>query len=266
VDIEPETCNINADLIEGKITPRTRAVLGVHLYGQPFDIKKIQDICRRHNLVMIEDACQAHGAEYEGKKAGSSGIGCFSFYPTKNMTTGEGGIITTDDEAVLERCRLLRSHGQEQRYLHTSLGYNFRMTEPAAAIGIEQLKRLDKFNSKRISNAGRLSQAIENIKGLKIPPARPGIKHVYHQYTIRVTEDYPLTRDELKKRLEEKGIGCAVHYPLPIHRPLFYKDLGYTVVLPEAERASREVLSLPVHPSVSAEDLEYIIEVLRDVE
>jgi perosamine synthetase len=264
VDIEPLSCNINADLIEAKITTKTKAVVGVHLYGQTYDVEKLQDICRRHNLLMIEDACQAHGAEYKGKKAGSFTTGCFSFYPTKNITTGEGGMITTNDIGMFEQYRLLRSHGQEQRYFHTTLGYNFRMTEMAAAIGLGQLKKLDEFNSKRIDNARILTEAISAVKGLKPPVVLSGRKHVYHQFTIRVTPDYPLTRDELKKYLEDRGIGCAIHYPLPIHRQPLYQKLGYTDSLPEAEKASREVLSLPVHPSVSHDDLKFIIEALQN--
>jgi dTDP-4-amino-4,6-dideoxygalactose transaminase len=262
VDIDPASYNLNADLLEAKITPKTHAVIGVHLYGQTFEVDQVQDICLRHNLVLIEDACQAHGAEYKGKKAGSFGTGCFSFYPTKNMTTGEGGMITTNDAGIAEKCRLLRSHGQQQRYLHTTLGFNFRMTEMAAVIGLGQLERLEEFNHRRIDNAAVLTGAIRNIKGLSAPVVLPGRRHVYHQYTIRVTADYPLTRDELKKYLEEKGIGCAVHYPIPIHRQPFYQSLGYKDNLPEAERASREVLSLPVHPALSAEELATIIEVL----
>jgi dTDP-4-amino-4,6-dideoxygalactose transaminase len=265
VDINTSDFNIDADLIEKKITQYTKAIVGVHLYGQSYNIEKIQELCRRHNLTMIEDACQAHGAEYKGKRVGSFGIGCFSFYPTKNMTTGEGGIITTDDPEIFEKSCLLRSHGQKQRYLHTSLGYNFRMTEMAAVIGIQQLKKLDAFNSKRIANASVLTKAINDIKGLSAPEVFADKKHVYHQYTIRVTSAYPLTRDELKKKLEEKGVGCAVHYPIPIHRQPYYQSLGFSDYLPIAEKASNEVLSLPVHPSLTDQDLNYIKEVLNDV-
>ncbi len=263
IDIDPVSCNINPGLIEEKITPETRAVIGVHLYGQAFEVEQVQDICRRHNLVMIEDACQSHGAEYKGRKTGSFGTGCFSFYPTKNMTTGEGGMVTTNDGDINKECRLLRSHGQQQRYLHTTVGYNFRMTEMAAAIGLGQLEKLDEFNRKRMENAATLTRAISGIKGLTVPAVLPDRKHVYHQFTIRVTADYPLTRDELKEYLEAEGIGCAVHYPLPIHRQPLYQNLGYDDNLPEAERASREVLSLPVHPSLSREDLASIIKALE---
>lgn len=261
-DIDPYGFNLDPNLIESRITPRTKAILGVHLYGQPFDVDAILDICSRHNLVLIEDACQAHGAEYEGGKAGSFGTGCFSFYPTKNMTTGEGGMITTSDPEIARRCRALRNHGQARRYYHTTLGFNARMTEIAAAIGLSQLERLDEFNRKRIENAQTLTSAIELIPGLVPPAVLPGRKHVFHQYTIRITKEFHLSRDGLKKHLETNGVGCAVHYPLPIHSQPLYRDLGYRDCLPQAEAASAEVLSLPVHPSLARGDLAAIIEVI----
>ena len=262
-DVSPHSFNLNPACLEELITPHTRAVMGVHLYGQVFDVGAVSEICARHNLALIEDACQAHGAELDGKKAGSFGTGCFSFYPTKNMTTGEGGIITTDDEEVAEKCRMLRNHGQAERYCHTMLGYNYRMTELAAAIGLSQIKHLDVFNDRRISNARILTDGIKLVPGLTAPVVMPGNKHVFHQYTIRVTPDYPLTRDELKDHLLSKGIGCAVHYPVPIHQQPYYRELGYSCNLPVSEQASCEVVSLPVHPSVTRGELDYILEVLR---
>jgi len=263
-DIESLTFNIDPGLIEAKITPKTRAVLGVHLYGQTLNIERVQDMCQHHNLILIEDACQAHGAEYHGKKAGSFGIGCFSFYPTKNMTTGEGGMVTTGNKDIADKCRMLRNHGQVQRYCHTMLGYNARMTEIAAAIGLSQLEKLNAFNNKRNENARILTSAINEIPGLIAPTVLAGNKHVFHQFTIRVTPEYKLTRDELKIYLEENGIGCGIHYPLPIHRQPLFKDLGYDESLPVAEKAACEVLSLPVHPAVSRDDLNTIIEVITN--
>jgi dTDP-4-amino-4,6-dideoxygalactose transaminase len=255
-DIDPVTMNILPQEIEKKITPRTKAVIGVHLYGQPFNLHAVNSICEKHHLHLIEDACQAHGAEYRGQKVGSFGIGCFSFYPTKNMTTGEGGIITTNDATIAEQCRLLRSHGQPQRYIHTMLGYNFRMTEMAAAIGLGQLTRLPEFNQKRIDNAFMLTNAIQDIEGLEPPFVSPEVKHVFHQYTIKVKPEYTHTRDNLKAYLESKGIGSAIHYPIPIHKQPYYQELGYRDSLPIAEQASQEVLSLPVHPGLTEEDLQ----------
>lgn len=262
-DIDPLSFNLDPNLIEARITPRTRAVLGVHLYGQPFDVEPVLDICRRHNLVLIEDACQAHGAEYQGKKAGSFGTGCFSFYPTKNMTTGEGGMITTSDPVITDKCRALRNHGQTERYHHTTLGFNVRMTEIAAAIGLGQLKLLGEFNSQRIQNARILSDGLSDIPGIVLPAILPDRLHVFHQYTIRVAREYHLSRDGLKSHLEANGVGCAVHYPLPITKQPLYHDLGYAIPMPRAEAASTEVLSLPVHPSLTREDLNTIIEVIR---
>jgi len=262
-DIDEKTFNISPVEIEKKITPKTRAVIIVHLYGQACDMDDIIAICRRHNLILIEDACQAHGAMYKGKKAGSFGIGCFSFYPTKNMTTGEGGMITTDDEEIAQKARMIRSHGQSRRYVHDMTGYNFRMTDIAAAIGICQLKKLDNANARRMSNARYLTEKIAGIKGLVPPYIAPDRNHVFHQYTIRVTDEYPLTRDELQRKLTEKGVGTAVHYPIPIHKQPSYRELGYNRSLPVAEAMSGQVLSLPVHPGVKESDLKSIVEALK---
>ena len=262
-DIDQATFNIDPRLVREKITPRTKVILPVHLYGQPCNMEKIAGICREHNLALIEDACQAHGAEYGGRKAGSFGAGCFSFYPTKNMTTGEGGMITTNDEAIAGRARMLRSHGQSERYLHEMLGYNYRMTDIAAAMGICQLARLGEATQKRIENAAFLSGEIGSIKGLVPPFVAPDVKHVFHQFTIRVTEDYGMTRDELQQKLREKGVGSGIHYPLPIHKQPLYRELGYADRLPVAEGAAREVLSLPVHPGLKEEDLRTIVRALQ---
>jgi perosamine synthetase len=264
-DIDERTFNITAREIESKITPRTKAVIIVDLYGQPCDMEEITAVCRKHNLTLIEDACQAHGSEYKGRKIGSFGIGCFSFYPTKNMTTGEGGIITSDDEEVARKSKMIRAHGQAQRYVHDLLGYNFRMTDISAALGICQLRSLDYFNRKRAENARYLTEKISKIKGLVPPYTAPDVKHVYHQYTIRVTPDYPLSRDDLQKKLTTQGIGTGVHYPIPIHKQPVYQKLGYRDSLPVSEAASACVLSLPVHPGLITADLNMIVEALRDV-
>lgn len=262
VDINEKTYNIDPAQIEDKITERTKAIIPVHLYGQPCDMDVIMRIARKHDLYVIEDAAQAHGAEYKGKKVGAFGdIGVFSFYATKNMTTGEGGMITTNSEEIAEKARPVRNHGQKQRYIHEVLGYNYRMTDIAATIGICQLKNLDQFNAKRIENAGLLTEGIKKVKGLILPYVESNIKHVFHQYTIRVTEDFNMSRDELKQKLTEKGMGTGIYYPIPIHKqPLFkkYNKLN----LKNAEKASKEVISIPVHPSLRKEDIEYIVEAL----
>lgn len=266
VDIEEETFNIDPGGIEARITDRTKALLPVHLYGNPAKMKEIMEIAETHDLVVVEDACQAHGAEYLGKKVGGFGTGCFSFYPTKNMTTGEGGIITTDNEEVGNLARCLREHGCKKRYVHDILGFNFRMTDIGAAIGIAQLKKLDHFNEKRIENAMYLSRGLEDVEGILVPEIDEGCKHVFHQYTIRVTGDFKVSRDEVINILNENGIGTGVYYQIPIHKQPLYLEMGYTDSLPEAERLGEEVISLPVGPSVTRENLDKILEVIDDIQ
>ena len=263
VDIEEDSFNIAPDSIAEEITPRTKAIMPVHLYGQPCDMKRIMRIAQEHGLVVIEDACQAHGAEYE-KKVGSFGTGCFSFYPTKNMTTGEGGMITTNDNDIAQKARMIRSHGQRQRYLHEILGYNYRMTDIAAAIGLCQLGKLEEFNSKRIENAKFLTKELGGIKGLIPPSVKSNTRHVFHQYTVRITQDFGISRDELRQKLMDKGVGTEIYYPLPIHKQPLYQNLGYNDHLPNSEKAAKEVLSLPIHPSLTKKDLEYVVDSLRN--
>lgn len=259
-DIEEDSFNIAPDKIDEKITPRTKAIMPVHLYGQPCDMKRIMRIAQEHGLIIIEDACQAHGAEYERKKVGLFGTGCFSFYPTKNMTTGEGGMITTNDKDIAQKARMIRSHGQRQRYFHEILGYNYRMTDIAAAIGLCQLGKLEEFNSKRIENAKFLTRGLSGIKGLIPPSIKSNTQHVFHQYTVRITQDFGIPRDELRQKLMNKGIATEVYYPLPIHKQPLYQSLSYNDRLPNSEKAAAQVLSLPVHPSLTKKDLEYVVD------
>ncbi|MFC1952577.1 DegT/DnrJ/EryC1/StrS family aminotransferase [Chloroflexota bacterium] len=265
VDIDERAFNIDTRLIEEKITPRTKAILVVHLYGQPCDMKEITKLCNEHNLMLVEDACQAHGAEYGGIRVGSFGTGCFSFYATKNITTIEGGMITTNDLVIAQRARMIRSHGQTERYYHEIIGYNYRMNEVSAALGICVLERLDENNALRSQNASILSSRIGEIKGLTIPFVMAGIKHVFHQFTIRVAREFGITRNELQQKLIEKGIGSAIHYPIPIHKQKVYQNLGYSDHLPVSEKAAEEVLSLPVHPQLTLDELEYMAQSLRDI-
>lgn len=252
VDIDPATFNLDPSQVEDRITPRTRAILPVHLYGQPADLDALTDICRRHNLWLIEDASQAHGATWRGQRVGSFGVGTFSFYPTKNMTTAEGGMITTDDDAVAAAARLFREHGAPLRYQHVSLGHNFRMTDVHAAIGLAQFAQLEAWTERRIANAAALSNGITR---LETPHVVPEARHVFHQYTVRAPGD----RDAVKEQLHQRGIGTGIHYPAPVHHQPLYQSLGYIDQLPHAERAAQEVLCLPVHPALSAADLERII-------
>ncbi|MFH1849760.1 MAG: DegT/DnrJ/EryC1/StrS family aminotransferase [archaeon] len=256
VDID-ESYNINPALISEAITAKTMAIMPVHLYGNPCDMKAITEIADDHNIQIIEDACQAHGAEHNGKKVGSFGTGCFSFYPTKNMTTGEGGIITTDSNEICRRARLLRDHGSEEKYYHQVLGFNHRMTDIAAAIGIEQLKKLDIFSTRRINNAMHLNKKLANM--VITPRVKENTRHVFHQYTIRVKN-----RDEVASRLREKGIGTSVFYPLSVHRQEALKSYSGQSY-PVAEAVAGEALSLPVHPLVSRSDLDIIIDALKEI-
>ena len=261
VDIEPLTFCLDPERVEAAITPRTRAIMPVDLYGHPAAIPELREIADRHGLLLIEDACQAHGAAIGDRRAGALGVSAtFSFYPTKNMTTAEGGMVTTDDAGVARQVSVLRQHGASERYHHDVLGYNFRMTEIAAAIGRAQLAKLDRFNERRRRNASVLDEGLAGIDGVVTPRERQGYRHVYHQYTVRIARD----RDGFQRRLGELGVGSAVHYALPVHRQPLYIGLGYgNVSMPEADRAAAEVLSLPVHPALSDADLDRIVESVR---
>ena len=259
VDIDPLTFNLDPKLIEAAITPRTRAILPVHLFGLACDMDPILEIADRHHLSILEDACQSHGAVYKGRKVGSFATGAFSLYPTKNMTSGEGGMITTNDPELSEKCRAIRQHGMRRRYYHDEMGFNFRMTDLQAAIGLEQLKKLEQFNHRRRENAHYLSSHLEGVITPFIPD---GFEHVFHQYTVRVQGG---KREAIIKHLAERGVGSMVYYPVPIHQQTVYiKDLGNDLSLPETERAAAEVLSLPVHPGLSQADLETIVSAVND--
>ena len=251
--------NIDVNKIESAITPHTKAILPISLYGLTSDMDAIMAIAKKHHLDVIEDACQAHGAEYKGKRAGSFGTGTFSLYPTKNMTSAEGGMITTDDDAIADECKVLRNHGMRRRYYHDELGYNFRMTDVHAAIGNAQLGKLDSNNAKRARNAAFYNS---HLKGVTIPFVPEGYKHVYHQYTIRVPGG---KRDALREYLKVNEIGTEVYYPVPIHKQGFYMEMfGSNHVFPATEKAALEVLSIPVHPSLSEDDLEKVANTINE--
>jgi len=258
-EIEDETYTLNLENVKEKITKRTRAIIPVHLYGHPADMRAIMEIAHDYKLNVIEDASQAHGAEFHGKKAGSFGTGCFSFYPTKNITTGEGGMITTSSKEIAEKARMIRNHGSKEQYKHEILGLNLRMNEISAAIGICQLEKLEEFNSKRISNAEYLSERLRNSN--LIPPiVRKNCKHVFNQYTVRVKSK----RNEFVEILNKKGIDTRIYYPIPIHKQPLYRELDYEDRLPVTERVSSEVVSLPVHPSLMEKDLDYIASTINE--
>jgi dTDP-4-amino-4,6-dideoxygalactose transaminase len=253
-DIDAESFNLSPAAVESAITPRTKAIMPVHLYGNPAEMDALLELADQHGLAVIEDAAQAHGAAIGDRMCGSFGTGCFSLYATKNMTTAEGGMITTDDDSLAEKCRLLRSHGMPRRYHHDSLGFNFRMTDINAAIGLVQLEKLPAANARRAANARFLSQ---NLAGVTTPKERPGTTHAWHQYTVRVRDG--TDRDAAVEAVREAGVGVAIFYPVPVHHQKLYRELGYDVSLPVTERLSREVFSLPVHPSLTPDDLETIV-------
>ena len=257
VDIEPDYFCVDPAAVEAAITPKTTAIMPVHLYGHPAAMDQIMAIAARHGLAVIEDACQAHAAAFDGKPVGTFGItSTFSLYPTKNMTSGEGGMVVTPDAAVARTLRLLRNQGMEQRYRNEIVGFNTRMTDIHAAIGRVQLRKLAGWTEQRRSNAAALDAG---IKSVAVPAVAEGATHIYHQYTVRI-EGGPEARDAFAAKLTERGVGSGVYYPIPVHElPSFQSTLD----LPQTRKACGEVLSLPVHPSLSESDIERIIEAVN---
>lgn len=257
VDIQEDTFNIDPEKIEEKITGRTKALVIVHLFGNPCDMKRIKEIVEEKDLILIEDCAQAHGAEYMGKKVGSFGdISCFSFYATKNMTTGEGGMMLTNDEEIAEKARMIRNHGQREKYIHYVLGYNYRMTDISAAIGLIQLKKLDRMNDKRISNANFMSRELKDIPEIELPVVKENAKHVFHQFTIKTEK-----RDYLANYLNKKGISTGIFYPRPIYQNPLFDRIEYC---PVAESVSKKVLSLPIGPFLEKDHLKRISESIKE--
>lgn len=255
-DVEDQTFCLDPEKVEAAITPRTKAIMPVHLYGHPANLVALQKIADKHGLIVIEDAAQAHGAQICEQRVGSFGVGAFSFYPSKNMTTGEGGMTTTNDDEIARRARMIRQHGMSTTYYHEVIGYNFRMTNIHAAIGREQIKKLEGWNNARIANGTYLNQHLTRVRP---PVISEGCRHVFHQYTVLVDETDD--RDAMLKRLNERGIMARVYYPLPIHRQPIFLELGYgNVEVPVSEALTKRVMSIPVHPSLSQEDLEYMVD------
>jgi dTDP-4-amino-4,6-dideoxygalactose transaminase len=255
-DIERDSFCLDPASVESVVTERTAAIMPVHLYGQSADMTGLGAVAERHGLAIFEDAAQAHGATFDGRLVGTFGVfGMFSLYPTKNMTSGEGGMVSCDGD-VAHRMRLLRNQGMAKQYENELVGFNNRLTDIHAAIGRVQLTKLPGWNEDRRRNAAFLDANLANVV---VPPVREGSTHVYHQYTIRVEGD----RDRMVTALrEEYGVGCGVYYPIPNHR---LPSFGLELDLPETERAAREVISLPVHPSLSTDDLERIVEAVNSV-
>jgi dTDP-4-amino-4,6-dideoxygalactose transaminase len=253
VDVDPATCNMDPSKLEAAITPSTKAVIPVHLFGQTADMDPILKIAKARGLFVIEDACQAHGAEYKGRKAGSIGdAGCFSFYPGKNLGAyGEAGAVVTNNEELDRKIRMLRDHGQEKKYYHGAIGWNARMDGLQGAILSVKLKHLPAWNEARRRNAKAYGEALKSVTGIVLPHEAPYGKHVYHLYAIRVKD-----RDALIDALAKKEIFCGIHYPIPLHLQDAYKSLGYRKgSFPVAEKAAAEFVSLPMFAELTGEQI-----------
>ncbi|MDL4839770.1 DegT/DnrJ/EryC1/StrS family aminotransferase [Aquibacillus rhizosphaerae] len=259
VDIEEETYNINPSEIEKAITENTKAIIVVHLYGQVAKMKEIMEIARRYNLKVIEDACQAIGSEFEGKKAGTIGdIGCFSFFPTKNFGAfGDAGLVITKDKKIHDKINSLRNHGSEEKYHHSSIGMNSRLDEIQAAVLLVKLDYLETFLEKRKEIANRYTENLSNL--LKTPPNTDSRKHTFHQYCVELDN-----RDELNEVLKNSGIASAIYYPIPLHKQEAFRYLNYkNGDFPVAEKTSKRILALPIFPTLSVEKQEHVITIIK---
>ena len=260
-DINPETFNIDPAVAEKKITRKTRAIIPVHLYGQPAQMDELKELCRDRNLRLIEDAAQAHGAEYKGQRVGAIGdAACFSFYPSKNLGGyGDGGAVVTNDERITEKVRMLRNHGRHEKYLHEIEGYNSRLDALQAAILSVKLKYLNGWSEKRRQHARYYDKLLSSVEKVTTPKVLDGVKSVYHVYAIRVKD-----RDLLRKKLKEENIDTGVHYPVPLHlQPaLAYLGLGKGS-FPMAEEAASTVLSLPLYPEMTNEQIETVVDAVK---
>jgi len=254
VDVEPRTYTVDPEKIREAVTKRTKAIMPVHLYGHPANMDPILELAEENDIYVIEDACQAHGAEYKGRRVGGIGrVACFSFYPSKNMTVcGDGGAVVTNDEEIAGIVRKLRDHGRRDKYVFELKGYNLRFNEIQAAIGIKQLEKLPGWNEARRNIAGMYNEALE---GLVITPVEESwAKHVYHVYVIRTKK-----RDELREFLSRQGVSTLVHYPVPIHmQPAIMSILGAQKALENTEKAAKEVLSIPMYPALTTREVEYV--------
>ncbi len=264
VDIEPDTCNIDTQLIESAITEKTRAIVPVHLFGQIADMDPIMEIAGKHNLPVVEDAAQAIGAEYKGRKAGSMGhISCFSFYPTKNLgAAGDGGIIVTDSDELADKCRILRVHGAEPKYYHKIVGYNSRLATIQAAVLLVKLPHLEAWSNKRVEHAQKYDAAFRSMGNVRLPVVKDYTTgHIFNQYTIALPG-----RDEVLTRLKEAGIGCEIYYPVPFHKQECFASLGYRPDdLPVSSKAASEVMSIPIYQDLTPEEQEEVIETVKQV-
>lgn len=259
VDVDPATLNLDPDAVRAAITPRTRAVMVVHLYGQPADMGSIAAITEGHGLHLIEDACQAHGARFAGRRVGSLGsFAAFSFYPAKNLGAyGDGGALTTDDAGLADRVRMMRNYGQRQKYEHVTMAWNRRLDTMQAAVLRVKLRHLDRWNEARRAHATRYADLLQ-ASGLELPSVRPDVEHVYHLYVVQTDR-----RDQLLAALRAEGIGAALHYPVPIHLQEAYRDRGIGPgAYPVTERAAARLLSLPMYPELRPDQVELVASVV----
>ncbi len=263
-DVDPRTFTLELEDVERRITPRTAGIVGVHLFGNACDIDGLATIAARHGLALVWDAAQALGTEFRDQEVGSYPVAtCYSFYPTKNITTGEGGMVVTDDANLAARLRLSRSQGAAGKYVHTQLGFNYRMTDMEAALGLRQLARLDEYLARRRENAAILSAGIQSVPGVLCPASTESVLHTYNQFSVLIGWDDGISRDELAGELSAHGVQTAVHYPRPLHQqPMF--EQGSTG-LEVSERLSECILALPVHPGVTVEQAKAIAETVAEI-
>lgn len=261
-DIRADDFNIDSTLVESLVTPKTRAIMPVHLYGQMADMTSLAATAEKHGLVIIQDAAQAQGARHQGIAAGATHTATFSLYATKNMTTGEGGLISTDDDKVAERLRILRNQGMRARYEYVMTGYNWRLTDLQAAVGIPQIERYETNVGIRSANAAFYAEALKNSLGIILPTVRPGNEHVWHQYTLRVTDDAKVTRDEFIDQLTSQGVGSGAYYPRAVYDYEAFRNHPLVGVphCPIAEVVASQAVSIPVHPHLTPEDLQTVAE------
>lgn len=259
-DISADDFCVDPTAVAAAVTERTRVLMPVHLYGQTADMGKLSPFAAEHGLYIVEDAAQAHGARQEGRAAGSWGLGCFSFYATKNLTTGEGGMITTDDEELAGRLRVLRNQGMRQRYVYEMAGHNYRMTDLQAAVALPALARYGTQVARRQANAAKLSAALGGTPALRVPVEQSGREHVWHQYTVLVTDESAVTRDELSAKLTERGIGSGVYYPKTVFDYECYATHPRVVVsdAPVATDVASRCLSLPVHAKLTDDEVDQV--------
>ena len=274
-DIDYDTCNIDPESITRMITPNTQAIMPVHYGGQSADMTAINSIAEKNGLHIIEDSAETIGGTHHGKMTGTFGVGCFSFYPTKNLTTGEGGMLTTNNDDLAQKVKALLAHGidkttyeredKEKSWFRSAslIGYNFRMSNILAAIGVEQLKKLPEMNKKRQAHAEKLTQSLKEIPGVTPPVVKEGNEHVYQMYTIRVDQN---VRDEFVRKLNSRGVGASIHFYPPVHHMVPYKGPEFVKdKLPVTEKVIREIVTLPMYPQMVDEDIQYMVDAVADI-